>query len=65
MWEDRDGRIIELRADGDDHPMAVVHLAKAKSAMVLSNVYGVSKPLLAAVLPDDDGVVRVRWSDQC
>ncbi|HEX8870896.1 MAG TPA: RNA-binding protein [Lentzea sp.] len=65
VWEDRDGRITELRAGDDDYPTVVVHLAKAKSAMVLSNVYGVSKPLLAAVLPDDDGVVRVRWSDQC
>ncbi|RDI33350.1 hypothetical protein [Lentzea flaviverrucosa] len=62
VWEDRDGRITHFWADGEDRPAITVHLAKAKSAMVLSGYADDYDPLLMAVLPDDDGVVRVRRS---
>lgn len=61
VWEDRDGRITDFWADGEDRPAVTVHLTKAKSAMVLSGYADDYDPLLIAVLPDADGVVRVRW----
>ncbi|MDT7789757.1 MAG: hypothetical protein QOF58_8176, partial [Pseudonocardiales bacterium] len=62
VWEDRDGRITNFWADGEDRPAIAVRLVKAKSALVISGYEDEYDPLLTAVLPDDDGVVRVRRS---
>ena len=62
VWESRDGRIADRWAHGDDHPAIAADLASAVGAMVISGYDGEDPPLLTAVLPDEDGVVRVRWS---
>ncbi|MFD5829022.1 RNA-binding protein [Lentzea sp. NPDC060358] len=60
--EDAEGVITSRPVVGDDLPAISAELADARGAMVISLLEGESEPLLAAVLPDDDGVVRVRWS---
>lgn len=60
VWEDREGRVTDFWAEGEDRPAIAVRLAKAKSALVISGYEDEYHPLLTAVLPDDDGVVRVR-----
>jgi small subunit ribosomal protein S1 len=61
VWEDRDGLITSRLAFGEERPVLAVELAQARGAMVLSLMDGEDSALLEAVLPDDDGVVRVRW----
>ncbi|SFR10278.1 small subunit ribosomal protein S1 [Lentzea waywayandensis] len=63
VWEDRDGVITSRTADGEERPMIAVELTQARGAMVLTlHEEDEDPPLAEAVLPDDDGVVRVRWS---
>ncbi|MGW4206574.1 RNA-binding protein [Lentzea sp. NPDC004789] len=62
VFQDRDGRITDRRVHGDDRPAIAVELTKAVGAMVISGYADEENPLLTAVLPDEDGVVRVRWS---
>ncbi|MEU3651189.1 RNA-binding protein [Lentzea sp. NPDC034063] len=62
VWEDRDGVITSRIAHGEERPMIAVELTQARGAMVLSILDDEDPPLLEAVLPDDDGVVRVRRS---
>jgi small subunit ribosomal protein S1 len=62
VFQDRDGRITDRWVDGDDRPAIAAELTKAVGAMVISGYAGEENPLLTAVLPDEDGVVRVRWS---
>ncbi|MDX3656850.1 RNA-binding protein [Streptomyces sp. ID05-26A] len=56
VWEDRDGAITHVPFANYEYPVVAARLSQACAAMVCG------EPLLEAVLPDDDGVVRVRWS---
>ena len=62
VWEDRDGVITSRVVDSEERPVIAVELTRARGAMVLSILADEDPPLLEAVLPDDDGVVRVRRS---
>ncbi|MEU3051466.1 S1 RNA-binding domain-containing protein [Streptomyces sp. NPDC006984] len=61
VWQDRDGRMHSASADEDEFPDLGARLSGASAAMILSMYADVRVPLLAAVLPDGDGVVRARW----
>ncbi|ANZ37883.1 hypothetical protein BBK82_19280 [Lentzea guizhouensis] len=63
MWPelDVDGRFHTTLADSDDHLDLYPRLAQARGAMANSIHAHEHHPLLVAVLPDDDGVVRSRW----
>ncbi|WP_447005818.1 hypothetical protein ACRAKI_04680 [Saccharothrix isguenensis] len=61
VWEHRDGRITSFDADDEDYPELPARLAEARAAMAISSYADERNPLLAAVLPDDDGVLRARW----
>ncbi|MGW4230600.1 S1 RNA-binding domain-containing protein [Streptomyces sp. NPDC004980] len=61
VWQDKDGRILGAVADADDFP-ALVHRVSGAEAAALLSVYADDRvPLLTAVMPDSDGVVRARW----
>jgi hypothetical protein len=55
-----DDDVAELRTL--DRPAVAVELTRAVGAMVTSGYADEENPLLIAVLPDEDGVVRVHWS---
>lgn len=55
--EHADGRIHSFPADGDDRDGLTEALAGARAAMLLPH----TDPLLVAVQPDEDGIVRARW----
>lgn len=61
VWEDRDGAITELLAHEDIYDDLYLHLAQARGAFAMPEWAHEYDPLLVAVLPDDDGVVRSRW----
>ncbi|GGU81784.1 RNA-binding protein [Lentzea flava] len=61
VWEDGDGVITELCADEDLYDDLYLHLAQARGALSIPWLADEYNPLLVAVLPDDDGVVRSRW----
>ncbi len=61
VWEDPDGHITDRTVTEDDYPEISTLLARARSAMLLSGYADERHPLLAAVLPDADGVLRARW----
>ncbi len=56
--EHADGRIHSFHADGDDRAGLTEALAGARAAILLAHT---TNPLLVAVQPDDDGIVRARW----
>ncbi|GAA4226514.1 hypothetical protein GCM10022254_11760 [Actinomadura meridiana] len=60
VWEDQDGHV---RATITDAPSPRV-LDGARAATAISCVAGEQPPLLAAVLPDQDGVLRARWGTE-
>lgn len=61
VWENRDGVITELYADEDLYDDLYLHLAQARGALLIPWQAAEYDPLLVAVLPDDDGVVRSSW----
>ncbi|WP_017599849.1 S1 RNA-binding domain-containing protein [Nocardiopsis lucentensis] len=61
VWEDAHGRLRSEEFDGPDHRALAALLSGARGAMVLSDHVGQRRPLLTAVLPDPDGVLRARW----
>ena len=61
VWQDKDGRIHSAVADEDDFPELAARMSGAETAMLLSVYADDYAPLLTAVMPDDDGVVRARW----
>ncbi|WP_197288926.1 hypothetical protein [Nocardia sp. NRRL S-836] len=61
VWEDRDGHFRKALARSEDHLDLYLRLAQARGAMANSFYAHEHHPLLAAVLPDDDGVVRSDW----
>uniref|UniRef100_A0AAU2JY40 RNA-binding protein n=1 Tax=Streptomyces sp. NBC_00049 TaxID=2903617 RepID=A0AAU2JY40_9ACTN len=58
VWEDVNGAITSTIAD---HRRLATHLAAARAAVALPLDVDSRRPLLAAVLPDADGVLRARW----
>ncbi|SFS64546.1 S1 RNA-binding domain-containing protein [Streptomyces sp. ok210] len=61
VWQGRDGRMHSASADEDEFPELAARLSSASAAMILSMYADERVPLLAAVMPDSDGVVRARW----
>ncbi|MEU9073861.1 RNA-binding protein [Kitasatospora sp. NPDC004745] len=64
VWEDQDGRITGVVVDEDEFEAVAARIADARAAAVLSVYVDERAPLLTAVLPDPDGVVRARWSTE-
>lgn len=62
VWEDEDGRITSFMVDDELRSQLPELVANARAAMALTIYAADRQPLLTAVLPDRDGVVRARWS---
>ncbi|MFI8292483.1 RNA-binding protein [Streptomyces sp. NPDC085614] len=61
VWQDPDGQIHSAIADEDEFPQVAARFAGAHAAALLP-VYAEERvPLLSAVMPDSDGVLRARW----
>lgn len=60
VWEDQDGRTRSLVTN----EAASKSLDGAPAAIALSLIDGEQPPLLAGVLPDEDGVLRARWGTE-
>ncbi|MFZ3472462.1 RNA-binding protein [Streptomyces sp. 4.24] len=61
VWEDADGRISSAHVDEEDRAELAQVLAGARAAALLPVYADEHHPLVTAVLPDADGVVRARW----
>ncbi|EHM23741.1 MULTISPECIES: S1 RNA-binding domain-containing protein [Streptomyces] len=61
VWEDGDGQITSTVVDETRFEAVTSRLAGARSAGVVSMYAGEDLPLVTAVLPDSDGVLRARW----
>lgn len=61
VWEDPEGRITSTIADEDDFAALAGRVAGARAAAALSMYVDDRTPVLTAVLPDPDGVLRARW----
>lgn len=62
VWLDRGGRITNRCVDETDYVDLPTLLPDAQAAMVLSGYADERHPLLSAVMPDPDGVLRARWA---
>ncbi|MFI6645693.1 RNA-binding protein [Streptomyces sp. NPDC050504] len=61
VWQDRDGRIHSAIRDEEEFPELASRISAASAAVLISPYEGDDLPLYAAVMPDNDGVVRARW----
>ncbi|MGW1930946.1 RNA-binding protein [Streptomyces sp. NPDC001919] len=61
VWQDTDGQIHSAVADEDEFPELAARITSAHAAALLSMHAEERVPLLSAVMPDSDGVVRARW----
>ncbi|GLZ78168.1 hypothetical protein Afil01_29750 [Actinorhabdospora filicis] len=61
VWEDEDGVITSAIADETRLPELTARVTGARAAAALSVYSDERRPLLTAVLPDADGVLRARW----
>ncbi|WP_030299101.1 S1 RNA-binding domain-containing protein [Streptomyces katrae] len=61
VWEDEDGRIASIVADESQFAELAAHVCGARAASALSLCIVGRQPLMTAVLPDEDGVLRARW----
>jgi len=61
VWEAQDGTISHAIVDDTDHQELAVRVAGARAARALPLSAAEHRPLLRAVLPDSDGVLRARW----
>ncbi|MEV4190209.1 RNA-binding protein [Streptomyces toxytricini] len=61
VWEARDGMISHAIVDDTEYQELTALVAGARAASALSLYADERHPLLYAVLPDSDGVVRARW----
>ncbi|MEV0175454.1 RNA-binding protein [Streptomyces sp. NPDC050803] len=61
VWQDKDGRMHSAVADEDTYPELAARMADADAASLLSMYADDRVPLLSAVMPDSDGVLRARW----
>ncbi|KPI15442.1 RNA binding S1 domain protein [Actinobacteria bacterium OV450] len=72
VWEDEHGRISSIVADsdsdcdsgGNEFAQLAAHVSGARAAAVLSLYVDERQPLMTAVLPDEDGVLRARWQTE-
>ncbi|MFG1942173.1 RNA-binding protein [Nonomuraea sp. NPDC048826] len=62
IWQNPQGHITGLTVDETDYPGLLPTLAEARAILVLSGYQDENTPLMAAVLPDPDGVLRARWT---
>jgi hypothetical protein len=62
VWQDRAGRISSRLIEEADQPTLRERLADATAATALLPYVDDRLPLMAAVLPDSDGVLRARWT---
>ncbi|MFG3254018.1 RNA-binding protein [Streptomyces sp. NPDC048172] len=61
VWQDKDGLIHSAVADEEEFPELVARISAADAAALLSMDAEERVPLLSAVMPDSDGVLRARW----
>ncbi|MFD4319000.1 RNA-binding protein [Streptomyces sp. NPDC058548] len=61
VWQDTDGQIHSAIADENVFPELAARIAGAHAAALLPMYADERLPLLSAVMPDSDGVVRARW----
>ncbi|MFF3873015.1 RNA-binding protein [Streptomyces sp. NPDC001978] len=61
VWQDKEGQIHSAIADEEEFPELVARISGADAAALLSMYVDERVPLLSAVMPDSDGVVRARW----
>lgn len=61
VWEAQDGTISHAIVDDTDHQELAARVADARAACALALSAAEHRPLLCAVLPDSDGVLRARW----
>lgn len=60
VWQEKDGRIHSAIADEEGFPELVARISGADAAALLPMYVDERVPLLSAVVPDSDGVVRAR-----
>ncbi|MFI5794406.1 hypothetical protein [Streptomyces sp. NPDC051677] len=61
VWETQDGMISYAIVDDTEYQELATQVADARAACVLPLSLDERHPLLCAVLPDRDGVLRARW----
>ncbi|GAA2377439.1 RNA-binding protein [Streptomyces carpaticus] len=61
VWETKDGSIRNVVADETQYQELAALVADARAAAALPLYADERNPLLQAVLPDSDGVLRARW----
>ncbi|MFJ6355005.1 RNA-binding protein [Streptomyces sp. NPDC092046] len=61
VWEAQDGTISHAVVDDTEHQELAALVTGARAACVLPMYLDERQPLLCAVLPDSDGVLRARW----
>ncbi|MEV0347579.1 RNA-binding protein [Nonomuraea sp. NPDC050680] len=61
VWQNLRGDIASLTVDEAEYPAVPAMLAEARAVLILSCHEDERTPLMAAVMPDTDGVLRARW----
>ncbi|WP_245766779.1 hypothetical protein [Streptomyces colonosanans] len=61
VWEAQDGMISHAIVDDTEYQEFTAQVADARAACALPLYLDERHPLLRAVLPDSDGVLRARW----
>lgn len=61
VWETQDGTISHAIVDDTEYKELAALVAGARAACALPMYVDERHPLLCAVLPDSDGVLRARW----
>jgi hypothetical protein len=61
VWQNHRGDITSLTIDETEHPALPAILAEARAVRILSCDEDERIPLMTAVMPDPDGVLRARW----
>lgn len=61
VWEAPDGTVSSALVDDTEYQELAALVADARAARALPVHFDERDPLLRAVLPDGDGVVRARW----
>ena len=61
VWEAQDGTISHALVDDTEYRELAALVAGARAARALPVNLAERHPLLHAVLPDSDGVLRARW----
>ncbi|MGI5487721.1 RNA-binding protein [Microtetraspora malaysiensis] len=62
VWQNPQGHITSLTVDETHYPALPAMLGRARAVMILSCCEDERNPLMAAVMPDPDGVLRARWT---